>query len=282
MPYRQILLSEHPLVAKFFGDRCTHLAGMIAYFGILSVIPATFLMISALAWTGGLEVEGYVVTQLRYALPEQSFETIVELVRYLQDSTRSLSVIGAVGLLWGATNFFSVIESALNIIYGVNNRAFLKQKAWVLFLMAIALTALAVSALLATFIVPLFDLAVSNDLITYDGTDAAVSALVSSVGAFVFFLSCYRFLPNTETHVRDLWPGALLGTVLFEVTIHALPLYLASSNAAIIIRAFAGALILLLWFYVMANILLAGAVLNWWIAAKRTRLGHAAVADKVQ
>src|SRR5690349_21606372 len=135
----QMLNTQHPAWERFFARRCPHLAGMIAYFGILSIIPAAFLFISALAVAGALENQGWIVEQLQFAIPGQGANTILRTVESLRENSGSLGLIGFLGLIWGTSNFFSCIESALNIIYGVNNRHFLFQKAWVLFLMLAAL-----------------------------------------------------------------------------------------------------------------------------------------------
>ena len=41
----------------------------------------------------------------------------------------------------------------------------------------------------------------------------------------------YRYLTNVELHRGDVWPGALFGTVLFQVSFQALPLYLRFSDS---------------------------------------------------
>lgn len=280
VPYRQVLLTEHPAMENFFANRCTHLAGMIAYFGILSIIPAVFLFISTLGLFGYLETQGWVVEQIRFVLPSrddgaagEGTRSILRTVDYLRARSSSLGVIGAVGLIWGTSNFLSCIESGLNIVYGVNNRPFLKQKAWVLFLMLIALVCMTLSVVGGALALPLLQAGdrLAESALHIDVTSAVISIFISMFFAFMFLLSCYRFLPNTEVHTSDVWRGALAGSVLFELTVHALPLYLSYSSENVVFQAFAGALILLVWFYLGALILLAGGVVNWWRAEKRSR-----------
>lgn len=274
VPYRQILLTEHPAFGKFFGDRCPHLSGMIAYFAVLSMIPASFLFVSALALAGALSTQGYIVTQLQYVLPESSVNTLVATVDALRERKGSLGLIGGFGLVWGTLNFFSSIESALNIIYGVENRRFLKQKLWVLFLVSVALIFMVATIVLASFAFPLLQDAnrYVPVVIRLTSFDALLSLLLSMGGAFLFLLSVYRFLPNTDVHVRDVWIGALGGALVFEITVHVLPLYLYGSSDVFLLKAFAGALITLIWFYLVANILLAGAAFNWWWGVRRGRV----------
>ncbi|MBC7645436.1 MAG: YihY/virulence factor BrkB family protein [Thermoleophilia bacterium] len=272
-PYRQIVLTEHPAMERFFAERCTHLAGMIAYFGLLSIIPAGFLFISALGFAGYLEAQGWIVNQLTYIMPAGGVKPIVDTVNTLRANTNSLGVIGLVGLIWGTTNFFSCIESGLNIIYGVNNRVFLRQKGLVLILMTVALAFMTVGVIIITVAIPTLQKAdrFANSILHFNITDAAISIGVTMVFAFLFFLSCYRFLPNTDVRTRDIWRGALGAAFFFELSVHILPLYLAYNRSGVAIKAFGGILISLIWFYLMSIILLAGGVYNWWRVEKRRR-----------
>ncbi|MCW2926977.1 MAG: yihY [Thermoleophilia bacterium] len=269
--WHQMILTEHPAWERFFARRCPHLAGMIAYFGVLSIIPAAFLFISALAVAGALENQGWIVEQLQFAIPEQGADTIVETVEGLRKNSGSLGVIGFIGLVWGTSNFFSCIESALNIIYGVNNRHFIFQKAWVLFLMFAALVAMTVGTLAVAVALPLLKAIdkQAEQTLHLPIQDSFVTMLVSAFVAFVFFLSCFRFLPNIAVSTREVWRGAVIAAVAFEASIQLLPQWVGADRGGVIISAFAGAFIVLIWFYVMAFFMLVGGCYNWWWREKR-------------
>ena len=269
--WHQMLRTEHPAWERFFARRCPHLAGMIAYFGVLSIIPAAFLFISALALTGQLENQGWIVEQLQFAMPGQGAETIVDTVESLRENSGSLGLVGFFGLVWGTSNFLSCIESGLNIIYGVNNRHFVFQKAWVLFLMFAALVSMVLVTIAMAIALPILNnidrFADRNFNLPFH--DSLVSIAVSLVFAFFFFLSCYRFLPNIAVSTREVWRGAVIAAAAFEVTIQALPSYVGENRGGVVISAFAGAFIVLIWLYLMAFVLLVGGVYNWWWREKR-------------
>lgn len=276
--WHQMMRTEHPAWERFFARRCPHLAGMIAYFGVLSIIPAAFLFISALALAGALGNQGWIVEQLQFAIPGQGASTIVDTVDSLRRNSGSLGVVGVFGLIWGTSNFFSCIESALNIIYGVNNRHFIFQKAWVLFLMFAALVAMTAGTVLVAVALPLLRTIdeTAQERLHLPITQGYVTMIVSIGVAFVFFLSCYRFLPNVAISTREVWRGALLAAIAFEVSIQVLPSWVGTDRGGVVITAFAGAFIVLIWFYVVAFILLVGGVYNWWGREKR-RLRAAAL-----
>ena len=97
--------------------------------------------------------------------------------------------------------------------------------------------------------------------------------LVSSLGVFVFVVSVYYLLTNAELTVREVLPGAVLATVVLEAGFQVLPVYVRYTDLNPVLKTFGPPAILLVWLYVMANVLVFGAELNWWVerAAERSR-----------
>ena len=80
---------------------------------------------------------------------------------------------------------------------------------------------------------------------------------------FLIFLMVYRFVPNTKTYWRYVWPGALVAAVLFEVAKSLFVWYL--DNLAIynqVYGSLTSVIVLLLWIYVSSLILILGAELS--------------------
>jgi uncharacterized BrkB/YihY/UPF0761 family membrane protein len=96
-----------------------------------------------------------------------------------------------------------------------------------------------------------------------------VSVVVSTLGIFAFLLSAYYVLTNDAVSVRDALPGAILATVLLEASFQVLPVYVRFTSLNPALRTFGGTAILLVWLYVMANVIVFGAELNWWYARRR-------------
>jgi uncharacterized BrkB/YihY/UPF0761 family membrane protein len=57
--------------------------------------------------------------------------------------------------------------------------------------------------------------------------------------------------------------------VLLEASFQVLPIYVRLSSVSIALRAFGGPALLLVWLYVMANSIVFGAEVNWWLVARR-------------
>jgi membrane protein len=267
-PLRTVAESGHPIVSKYLRDRGPHLAAMVAYYALLSLVPFLFLMASLLGLAGSVSPNSYLIRELAHILPGQSARDLLDTVHAIQSDAGALGALGFFGLVWGTLGFYSSLESALNIVFGVQNRTFLRQK-WVTFvLVAASLLVLFTSLLVSTAATGWYHRHVPHlidlKLVPYIATLAATSA-----GIFLFLIAVYGFLTNVELRFGDVWPGALVGTVLYQGLFSALSLYLRFSDQLLALRAFGGLALLLVWLYLMANILVLGAEINWWHWSRR-------------
>src|SRR6186997_253452 len=114
---------------RFFGERGTHLAAMVAFFALASFVPLIFLALSVLGFLDQADSSSALVSYLEDIFPGHSVESIVSVVQAVQRNATTLSIVGAVALLWSSISLFSALESAFNIVYGRPNRSFLRGKA---------------------------------------------------------------------------------------------------------------------------------------------------------
>ena len=249
-------------IGKFYVDRGPHLAAMIAYFALLSFVPLLFLTISLLSLAGRPDESSYLVTELKRAFPGSSISSIVHTVREIQKHATALGIVGAAGLLWTSLSLFSVLESAFNIVYGQPNRSFLRGKLLAVGLMLLSLVTLFVGLLIGSFG---FDLltryaggVASNSYVAY-----GLSVTVSLIAVFVFLVAVYYLLTNVEHDFVDVLPGAVVAAVALEASFQVLPIYVRFSNNVVALKAFGGPALLLVWLYVMANVIVFGAEVNW-------------------
>ena len=239
---------------------------MIAYFALLSFVPLLFLALSLVALAGQQSESSYLIEELRRAFPASSVDRLLDVVHSIQDQATSLSIIGGVGLLWAALGFFSVLESAFNIVYGLPNRSFVRQKALVLLIVAGSLVVLFVALVVAS---------VGVDLTRHAGVAGGVLSYVYALAvstALIFGLTwtLYYLLTNAALTWRETFPGGLLAAVLLQVSFQALPLFIRLTTGELAaLQAFGGLVLLLVWLYLMANVLVLGAEVNWWLTRGR-------------
>jgi membrane protein len=258
-------------VHKFFADRGTHLAAMIAYFALLSFVPLVFLTLSLLGLSHRAEASDFFIRELKHAFPGTSLDSIIKLVRRVQNNAAALGIIGGIGLLWSSLSLFSALESALNIVYGLPNRRFLRGKGIAAALMASVLTTLFASLVVGALGVSVL----KHNLGAFADSPAlayAVSIGASLVGVFVFLLAVYRWLPNTHIQFREALPGAIAGAFVLEASFQALPIFVRLADVNVTLRTLGGPAILLIWLYVMANVIVFGGELNWWWRERQKEL----------
>jgi membrane protein len=247
---------------KFFADRGTHLAAMIAYFALLSFVPLLFLALALLGFVHQADQGSFFVRELQKTFPSTSVDSILRAVRAIQSNAGTLGIVGAAFLLWSSLSFFSVLESAFNIVYGRPNRGFLHGKALATLMMVGSLVALFVSLVVGS---------VGQEVLKRyagfqgDAISARIVAIgVSTIGVFVFLTSSYYVLTNVELTVRDVLPGAFVAGITMEATFQLLPVYVGVSKHNPVLQTLSGPAILLVWLYVMANVIVLGAEVNWW------------------
>ena len=250
-------------MAKFFADRGTHLAAMIAYFGLLSSVSLIFLALAVLGWTGRAEESSYLVDALQHLFPSQPIDNIVKVVQQIRENATALGVIGAFFLLWTSLSLFSVLESAFNIVYDRPNRSFLHGKSLATLFMAGSIVVLATGLVLGSFGYDLLQRfaggVIANGVVAY-----VLSAGLSTLSVFVFLVLAYERLTNVALTLREVWPGAALAAVLLQLTFQVLPLFVRLSNEVAAVQALGATALLLIWIYVMANVIVLGAEVNWW------------------
>jgi membrane protein len=263
-----VRVRRRDLVGKFFADRGTHLAAMIAYFALLSFVPLTFLALSLLGLSGRADESSFLVREIKRTLPGTPIDRILGLVHTVQDNAAALGIIGGAALVWTSLSLFSALESAFNIVYGRPNRSFLHGKGLATILMVGALGTLFVSLLAGSLgVSAVKDYApgfVGNVVTAY-----VVSIGVSLLGVFLFLVSCYYALTNAVVTVREVLPGAIFASILLEATFQVLPFYQRYADVNPGLRAFGAPAILLVWLYVMANVIVFGAEINWWRSRRR-------------
>ena len=261
-------LRKRSLVTKFYADRGPHLAAMVAYFALLSFVPLVFLALALLGLVHRADASDFLVKELTRAFPGTSVKNILTLVHKVQDNAATLGIVGGVFLLWSSLSLFSALESALNIVYSRPNRSFLKGKGVAAGVMTGSIVTLFASLVIGAFGVEVLKRyapgVVGNGIVAY-----VVSIAVSLLGVFIFLLAIYRLLLNAPVTVRDALPGAVLAAFLLEASFQVLPVFVRLAGVNVTLRVLGGPAILLLWLYVMSNVIVFGAELNWWNAQRR-------------
>ena len=136
----------------------------------------------------------------------------------------------------------------------------------------LALLSLAISAGLRIFRAYETELAAEMGMIPISDTFLWrwLPVIISVVMIFTVFVGIYRFFPARKNTLAEVWPGAAAGAVAFEIAKNLFVAYLGSTPPqAIIHGSLTAMVVLLLWIYVMALIVLLGAEFNVMLLRRR-------------
>jgi membrane protein len=254
-------------VARFwraaYEDNLTGLAAMVAYNLILSLLP---LMLVALFVAGRLlgsgEIESSVVADLQRLFPGAAESTLLRLVDEVHRQSTSLGIGALAASIWVGASFWGALDTAFCRIYRLPCRTWIQQKRFALGMLVVSLAFMAASVAVPTF----------QSLLTAGtkrlpfGLEKVRGGLFVGGGLVALFLILcliYFAVPKGRAAWKTVWPGAFGATLAMGAVDYAFPLYL--SNVSTLGRfgtTFVFVLIVLVWFYLLAIIMLGGAVIN--------------------
>ena len=262
--------SPQRVVKDFFGkaldDNLTGLAGMVAYNLLLSVFPLALL---ALFIAGRVlqspELEQSVLEDLRGLFPNITDVTLTRALDRVRGSSTGVGVVALVASIYIGSSFWGAMDTAFCRIYHVRCRAWLEQKRFSLAMLVVVLLFMA-----ATVAVPTIQSVLAQGagdlpfgLADVGGVLFGVSLVVGLLLVFLVLCIIYWAVPNRYVPWRAIWPGALAATLAIGVVDYGFPLYLSTiSTVGAFTTIFVFVLIVLVWFYLLAIIILGGGVLN--------------------
>jgi membrane protein len=235
----------------------SNMAASISYFAFLSLFP---LMLALMAVFGlflpSETVQRQIIDFFAQYLPGSVSvlqDNIPDIIRF-----RSiLGIAGIIGLFWSGTGVFSAVSRGINRAWDIKyEHPFYIRKPRELGL------------ILGTGVLFLLSLGVSAVLSFITDLDLPVPEVLANIGtvllafafSFVIFALLYKVAPLSWVSWRYVWPGALLAALLFEVAKTLFLFYLNHfNNYNNIYGPLASVIVLLVWIYYSAFILLLGA-----------------------
>ena len=84
---------------------------------------------------------------------------------------------------------------------------------------------------------------------------------LGSIFLFLFFLLFYKIVPNERLTFRDVWPGALLSAIGWQVVSLLFADYVSTVNYTRLYGQLSGIIVLVFWFYLTAVVILLSGLL---------------------
>ena len=244
-------------------DDATHMAAGLAYYAVLSLFPLTVGLISLLGLLLEPEnLQGDVVQFFEDYLPV-SEELLLSNIEAAGNIHGLLGVVSFFGLFWSASLMFGAITRSVNRAWDIHqDRPFYIDKVRNL-AMALSVAPLFLMSVSTTAALQMLEgvdlpagLAATLD---YGFVDTA-ARILPFLFSLTIFLLIYKFTPNTQTHWRYIWPGAVLAATLFEISKSVFVFYVDNfANYEEVYGSLASVIVLLAWTYFSGLILIAGA-----------------------
>ena len=262
------------------------LAGSLAYFTIMSLLPLAALVLTAAAFFGDPKVVSDQITNLFVYYFPASADLVRESVEGLVNQSLVIGAFALIGLIMGANGLFLAANRSIHRIFDIKPRGALK-----LTVAEIILATILASLFLASLgLTALHQVLISagEALMPGGGTLSTLSVVILSIVSTALplafttamFAIVYYRLPNVEVRWRDAVFGAFVAIVLFEFSKHLFFWFTnLSSQRNAVYGPIASVVIMMTWAYIASMIFLYGAALTR--AAGELRPGRSTTSDQV-
>lgn len=245
------------------------LAAALAYFSVFSLAPLLVIVIAVLVFFGAGDAQETVLGIVSEAIGEEGATMVGTMIESQAEQGGGVfaSITGVAVLLFASTTLFAQLKRALDILWstqpevesrfgGAKVMAKTRLKSLGLVL------AIGVLLLLALFLSTIVSAAIGAADHLLPGGAAVwlwANRLVAFAALVLVFAITFRYLPNADTPWRAIWIGSTVTAALFVLGTWLFGIYVANVAVANAYGAAGALVVLLLWVYVSAQVVLIGA-----------------------
>ncbi|MDN4055919.1 YihY/virulence factor BrkB family protein [Massilia sp. YIM B02763] len=262
----------HPLdftlavLKAFRANQGLLLAGAVAYYALLSIVP--FLMLVVVALSHFIDQGELLVTLRRYLellVPGQSGSIVAEVAHFL-DTRDLITWVLAATMLFFSSFAFTVLENAMSVIFvhrvAVRRRHFLISA----LLPYCYILALGFGVMIVTLVAGTLQVigTESVDLFGYSwslhGVSGALLYLLGLAGEILVLTSIYLVMPAGRLSLSHALVGGITAALLWEVARHVLVWYFSTlSKVNLVYGSMSTAIVVMFSLEIAAALLLFGA-----------------------
>lgn len=269
---KQWLALVRAAVNAWIDDYAQSMGAALSYYTIFSLAPLLLIVIAVAGLIFGREAaSGEVFAQFRGLMGDEAALAVTAILGTVGKPAASVAatILGSAILLIGATSVFAELQSALDRIW----RAPTLPRSWGLwhlvrtrllsfglilglaFLLMVSLVLSAAISALAKWWGPAF----GRWELLAQGVNMLVSFGLTTGG----FAMIYKLMPRARVHWRDVWLGAIVTSLLFEIGKFLIGFYIGKSGVALSFGAASSLIVIFIWVYYSAQIFLIGAEFTW-------------------
>jgi membrane protein len=261
---------------SWFDDKAPALGAALAYYTVFALAPLLIIVIAIAGLAFGQEVaQGHILSQIEGLVGENGAKAVQAMLDSARQADAGIfaSIFGVVMLILASTGVFVQLQDSLNTIWrvvpkpGRGIRGILRDRllSFVMvmgigFLLLVSLVLSAALAALGKFF---------NYLLPVPEAVLHIINLIVSFGVItLLFAMIYKILPDAKISWSDVWIGAAVTSLLFSLGKFFIGLYLGKSSLTSAYGAAGSFVIILVWVYYSAQILLYGAEFTFIYAIK--------------
>ncbi len=254
------------VLKAFRGNQGLLLAGAVAYYALLSIVPLLILIVIALSHViDQAELLQTLGRYLEWLIPGQSRAIVGELSHFL-DHRDLVGGVLLVTMLFFSSLAFTVLESAMAVIFahrGARRKRHLLVSAVMPYLYILSL---GVGMLIVTLVAGSLQ-AIGQERISFLGREWSLGGvsgvllyLLGFAGEVFVLTSVYLVMPVGRLRLGHALVGGVTAAVLWEITRHVLVWYFTTlSQVSVVYGSLTTAIVVLLSLEIAATLLLVGA-----------------------
>lgn len=256
----------------------TGLGAQLAFFFLLSIFPMLIFLVTLLPYMDLSEDQIYqfieeVVPGEIYTLIENTLNEILT-----QQNTGLLS-FGILATIWSASLGMNALIKSLNMSYGVEeNRPLLLARG-----MSIIMTVLMIFILLVALALPIFGRQIGIFIFSFFGLEEGFletwNAVRFTIPPLIIFVVCsviYWVAPNIKLNFKSVLAGAAFTSVGWLLISFGFSVYINNfANYSATYGSIGGIIVLMLWLYLSAMLLMVGGQVNAVMQGRRALLEEA-------
>jgi membrane protein len=256
------------------------LAGAVAYYALLSIVPLLILTVIVLSEViDQRELLATIGRYLEWLVPSQSRAIVGELANFLGQRGQGIGLLLLATMIFFSSLAFTVLENAMSVIF--LHRVVARKRRFIFSVLIpyVYILSLGIGLLLVTLVAGSLQ-AVGKESVELFGHEWSLSGfsglllyLLGFAGEVFVLTSVYLVMPAGRLAWRHALIGGITAAVLWEITRHVLVWYFATlSQVTIVYGSLTTAIVVLLSLELGATLLLFGAQ----VISEYERIGHAA------
>jgi membrane protein len=260
------------LAREYKSDDLSNVAGAVTFFGILAIFPFLLFLVSLASLFIDPNTADTLVASLSRIAPRDATNILSERIHSLgSHPSVGLLTLGGLGALWAASGGIVALIDALNKVYDVQERRPFWKVRGLALLTTIFAAVLAIAAMLLAVAAPAAARALGGPL------GQAIRWLrIPAAGGLMMFVWAvlYWGLPDVEHRFRLISPGSIAGVTVWMVASWGFSSYVSHFGSyEATYGALGGVIVMLVWMWISAQVILLGAEINAILERQGPRAG---------